>query len=143
MESVDVQHKVKKTRENTFGNTPEVQEVKEVSKKEESSALQSIQDAVAKKKNAAKPDTEAKAPEVKLSKGFTVGIDENGLARLVPFGSPNFLELVGLMRYTSKKENDILCDLANSKETQVQREINQAKQDLNIVAQGVNSLLDN
>lgn len=142
MENVDIQKKVKSKREGTFGNTPEVTDVKPVIEPAtKQTAVDSIKEAVAKQNHETTQSQPTNTNQVKLSKGFTVGIDEKGVARLVPFGNPNFLELVGLMRYTDTKQDDILHDLAMSKEARIHNELGKLNKNFDVVAQGVSTLL--
>ena len=141
MENIDIQKKVKAKREGTFGTTPEVTKVQERPEPVKQSAVDSIKDAVAKQNKEASQSQPVNANQVKLTKGFTVGIDDKGIARLVPFGNPNFLELVGLMRYTDTKQDDILHDLAMSKEARTLNQVDTLTKNFDVIAQGVSTLL--
>jgi len=83
------------------------------------------------------PSETVEAP-AKLAKGFTVGLQEDGVIRIDPFGDLNRLELVGLNQYVGVKLEDVLNQIGNT--IPVSR-LNTLTKGMQSVATGLNVLL--
>lgn len=91
------------------------------------------------KKNVVEEAKEEKKETITLDKGFSVGVTKDGTMRLVPFGNPNRLELIGFSEFVKTKMDDMLGQIAVTSTTQSMKVIND---NLNAIAKGINSLIE-